>query len=144
MNHSAKLKERFSYVPKGGGLLDVPSHLLTPHLQKMVSGHYGSGGHVKNIYGRLSWDKPCGTIVAGMDKITCGRYLHPDANRLLTPRECARIQSFPDEFKLIGGQVARYYAIGNAVPPQLAQVLGMAIVKTLKNKLSLMTRKNAA
>lgn len=144
MNHSPKLKARFSYVPKGGGLLDVPDHLLTPHLRKMVSGHYGSGGHVKNIYGRLTWDQPCGTIVAGMDKITCGRYVHPEADRLLTPRECARIQSFPDEFKLIGGQVSRYYAVGNAVPPRLATVLGTAIAKTLKNKLNPIAKKVAA
>lgn len=144
MNHSAKLKARFSYVPPGGGLLDVPSHLLTPHLHKMVSGHYGSGGHVKNIYGRLTWDQPCGTIVAGIDKITCGRYVHPDSDRLLTPRECARIQSFSDDFELVGGQVSRYYAVGNAVPPRLAQILGNAIAKTLKNKLTLVARKNAA
>ena len=144
MNHSARLKERFSHIPAGGGLLDVPRHLLTPHLQKMVSGHYGSGGHVKNIYGRLLWDKPCGTIVAGMDKITCGRYVHPVSNRLLTPRECARIQSFSDEFKLIGGQVSRYYAVGNAVPPQLAQILGKAIEKIFKFKVSSVPRKSAA
>lgn len=144
MNHSAKLRERFSHVPQGGGLLNVPSHLLTPHLRKMVSGHYGSGGHVKNIYGRLTWDQPCGTIVAGMDKITCGRYLHPESDRLLTPRECARIQSFSDEFELIGGQVSRYYAVGNAVPPRLAKILGTAISKTVKNKLPSANKKVAA
>lgn len=135
MNHSMKLKERFSHVPPGGGLLDVPSELLTPHLRKMVAGHYGSGGHVKNIYGRLKWDEPCGTIVAGMDKITCGRYLHPEADRLLTPRECARIQSFSDDFELVGGQVSRYYAVGNAVPPRLAQVIGGAISTVVGNEI---------
>ena len=131
MNHSEKLVTRFSYVKKNGGLLDVPKKLLTPHLQKMVSGNYGSGGHVKNIYGRMGWDKPSGTIVAGMDKITIGRFLHPDSNRLLTPRECARIQSFPDTFKFQGSLVTQYYLIGNAVPPVFSKVLAKTILKVL-------------
>ena len=131
MNHSEKLVERFRYVSKGGGLLDVPLELLTNHLRKMVSGEYGTGGHAKNIYGRMSWDKPSGTIVAGMDKITIGRFLHPDCNRLLTPRECARIQSFPDNFRFQGSFVTQYYLIGNAVPPVFSKVFSSTISKIL-------------
>jgi len=131
MNHSEKLVERFSYVSKGGGLLDVPVELLTNHLRKMVSGGYGTGGHAKNIYGRMSWDKPSGTIVAGMDKITIGRFVHPDCNRLLTPRECARIQSFPDSFRFQGSFVTQYYLIGNAVPPVFSKVFSSTISKLL-------------
>jgi DNA (cytosine-5)-methyltransferase 1 len=131
MNHSENLVERFSHVPKGGGLLDVPLDLLTNHLRKMVSGGYGTGGHAKNIYGRMSWDKPSGTIVAGMDKITVGRFLHPDSNRLLTPRECARIQSFPDTFRFQGSLVTQYYLIGNAVPPVFSKVFSSAVLKFL-------------
>jgi len=130
MNHSTKLIKRFSYVPVGGGLLDVPRDLLTDHLKKMVNGAYGNGGHIKNIYGRLDWEKPCGTIVAGIDKITCGRFLHPSSNRLLTPRECARIQSFPDSFRFFGSLVNQYYMIGNAVPPEISRVIANAIAKT--------------
>lgn len=135
MNHSKKLIDRFKHVPPGGGLLDVPPEILTPHLRKMVEGEYGSGGHVKNIYGRLEWEKLCGTIVAGIDKITCGRFLHPIANRLLTPRECARIQSFPDNFKFLGGTVAQYYMIGNAVPPKISSVLANAISDAFQTKI---------
>ena len=131
MRHSPKLLERLSYVPVGGGLLDVPQHLLTNHLRKMVQGQYGNGGHIKNIYGRLDWNKPSGTIVAGIDKITCGRYVHPDSNRLLTPRECARIQSFPDDFRFFGSLVNQYYLIGNAVPPAISLILSEAIADAL-------------
>lgn len=127
MRHGKDLLERLAHVPPGGGLLDVPKHLLTEHLGRMVEGHYGEGGHIKNIYGRLAWDKPCGTIVAGIDKITCGRFVHPEADRLLTPRECARIQSFPDPFRFFGGRVAQYYMIGNAVPPRISEVIACAI-----------------
>lgn len=133
MNHSPELVRRFSYVPPGGGLPDVPRRYLTPHLRKMVDGGYGSGGHVKNIYGRLEWEKPSGTIVAGMDKITCGRFVHPEQDRLLTPRECARLQSFPDNFRFFGGMVTQYYMIGNAVPPRLSELFAMSASKALSS-----------
>ncbi len=134
MKHSSKLVRKLSYVSVGGGLPDVPRDLLTDHLRKMVDGFYGEGGHVKNIYGRLDWEKPCGTIVAGIDKITCGRFVHPSSNRLLTPRECARIQSFPDSFRFLGSLVNQYYLIGNAVPPEISRVIANAIFETLMLK----------
>lgn len=138
MNHSISLENRFKHIPPGGGLLNVPVNLLTGHLKKMITGEYGSGGFAKNIYGRMEWDKPSGTIVAGMDKITCGRFVHPEENRLLTPRECARIQSFPDDFIFTGGQVSQYYQIGNAVPPEIskimAKIVGDLLIPTKKTK----------
>lgn len=133
MNHSDKLIERFKHVPAGGGLVDVPIELLTNHLKKMVEGKYGNGGHSKNIYGRMNWEKPSGTIVAGMDKITIGRFIHPEVNRLLTPRECARIQSFPDEFVFTGGMVTQYYLIGNAVPPVFSKAFAKSYIKAFKD-----------
>lgn len=133
MNHSDKLVDRFKHIPKNGGLLDVPIELLTNHLRKMVEGKYGTGGHAKNIYGRMDWDKPSGTILAGMDKITIGRFVHPDFNRLLTPRECARIQSFPDNFIFTGGMVTQYHLIGNAVPPIFSRVFSKAYLEAFKD-----------
>src|SRR5262249_19902508 len=103
------------------------------HLKRMKRGAYGSGGHVKNIYGRLEWDKPAGTVVAGIDKITCGRFIHPNANRLLTPRECARLQSFPDDFVFFGSAVTQYYLIGNAVPPNVSTAIMLAACAVLRN-----------
>ena len=134
MSHSSKLLRRFAHGPPGGGLLDVPRRLLTPHLRKMLDGHYGNGGHIKNIYGRLEWDKPAGTVVAGIDKITCGRFLHPKSDRLLTPRECARLQSFPDNFRFHGSMVQCYYLIGNAVPPEFSRVFAAAIRRALRKR----------
>jgi DNA (cytosine-5)-methyltransferase 1 len=134
MNHSKKLEERLKHVSKHGGLLDVPYELLTSHLRKVIDGGYGSGGFMKNIYGRMDWNSPSGTIVAGMDKITVGRFVHPEENRLLTPRECARIQSFPDEFRFLGGMVNQYYQIGNAVPPKISELLCSIFCEILNNK----------
>lgn len=140
-NHSPKLEERFKHVPPNGGLADVPYELLTNHLKKIVNGEYGSGGFAKNIYGRMDWNKPSGTIVAGMDKITIGRFVHPDEDRLLTPRECARVQSFPDDFVFLGGMVNQYYQIGNAVPPNLSiifsRILGNLLTKKIKKEAEL-------
>lgn len=136
MAHKKPLLDRLKHVPPGGGLPDVPRRLLTPHLRKMLDGAYGSGGHVKNIYGRLLWDQPCGTVVAGIDKITCGRFIHPEADRLLTPRECARIQTFPDSFRFGGSMVSQYYMIGNAVPPKFSSVLAEVVSSALDRNVS--------
>lgn len=118
---------RIKCVPYNGGLQDIPEELLSNHLKKMKSGGYGSGGFVKNLYGRLDWDKPSGTIVAGIKKITCGRYFHPECNRLLTVREAARLQSFPDDYLVKGGMIEQYTIIGNAVPPRFSEVIGTVL-----------------
>lgn len=123
---------RIECVPYNGGLQDIPDELLSNHLKKMKSGGYGSGGFVKNLYGRLDWDQPSGTIVAGIKKVTCGRYFHPECNRLLTVREAARLQSFPDDYIVKGGQIEQYTIIGNAVPPRFAEVIGKVMTTVYK------------
>ncbi|HCK25238.1 MAG TPA: hypothetical protein DHW31_10800 [Bacteroides graminisolvens] len=120
---------RIKAVPYGGGLQDIPDSLLSNHLVKMKSGGYGSGGFVKNLYGRLEWDKPSGTIVAGIKKITSGRFFHPENDRLLTVREAARLQSFPDDYRVYGSMVDQYTIIGNAVPPKFSELIGKVIIE---------------
>jgi len=82
-----------------------------------------------DVFGRLWWDRPALTIRTEFFKPEKGRYLHPSANRAITVREAARLQSFPDSFVFPAGQsmvsVARQ--IGNAVPPMLAGALARAI-----------------
>lgn len=119
---------RIRCVPYNGGLQDIPDELLSNHLKKMKSGGYGSGGFVKNLYGRMDWDKPSGTVVAGIKKITCGRYFHPECNRLLTVREAARLQSFPDDYLVKGSMIEQYTIIGNAVPPRFSEIIGRLLV----------------
>ena len=119
---------RIQTVPEKGGLQDIPDELLSNHLKKMKSGGYGSGGFVKNLYGRLDWDAPSGTIVAGIKKITCGRFFHPVDHRLLTVREAARLQSFPDDYKFLGGLIDQYTVVGNAVPPKFSEYIGKVLI----------------
>ncbi len=69
---------------------------------------------------RLAPDRPCKTVVAHIGKDTYG-YVHPTEPRALSLREAARVQSFPDWFRLGGaGVVDAYSMVGNAVPPLLA------------------------
>ncbi|MBU2919625.1 DNA cytosine methyltransferase [Psychrosphaera sp. F3M07] len=82
-------------------------------------------------YGRLSWDKPTKTITTRFDTPSGGRFIHPEKDRTLTPREAARIQSFPDDFVFLGSKSSICKQIGNAVPPLLAEFLGL-IIRNIK------------
>lgn len=76
-------------------------------------------------YGRLDWKKPAMTITTRFDTPAGGRFIHPEQNRTLTPREAARVQSFPDSFEFTGSKSSICKQIGNAVPPKLAYFLAM-------------------
>lgn len=71
-------------------------------------------------YGRLDWEKPAMTITTRFDTPAGGRFIHPMDNRTLTPREAARVQSFPDDFEFLGDKTVICRQIGNAVPPKMA------------------------
>lgn len=119
--------ERFSYVPQGGGWWDIPEHL---RLECHKNVDRGSGGW-PDVYGRLRVDGQAPTITGGFDSFTRGRYGHPLHDRPLTPREAARLQGFPDEFRFHGTRGNVRAQIGNAVPPPLAEAHGRAILDTL-------------
>lgn len=78
-------------------------------------------------YKRIVWDEPCSTISTNFSMISGCRNVHPTSTRSLTIREATRAQSFPDEFVVSGkwGDVRK--AIGNAVPPLLADTIAKAI-----------------
>ncbi len=71
-------------------------------------------------YGRLDWEQPTMTITTRFDTPAGGRFIHPEYDRTLTPREAARVQSFPDSFVFTGNKTSICKQIGNAVPPKLA------------------------
>lgn len=86
----------------------------------------------KNTYGRLYSDKPCTTITHNMSTPSGLRCIHYEQNRALSPREGARIQSFPDWFRFCGNHIQIKRQIGNAVPPLLAMKLAEQIQLTLE------------
>jgi len=89
--------------------LTIPNHIGNKHKVK-INGYVGNR--------QLDWDKPSPTIT-GRGSRTGGAVIHPHPNRhrRLSVRECARIQSFPDDFIFKGSNGACYAQIGNAVPP---------------------------
>ncbi len=85
----------------------------------------------KDKYFKLAENQICKTITAHM-KFDCNMYIHPWEARGLSPREAARIQTFPDDYVFTGSQNQWYAQIGNAVPVKLARAIGMGIIKFLK------------
>jgi DNA (cytosine-5)-methyltransferase 1 len=86
-----------------------------------------------DVFGRLWWDRPAGTIRTEFHKPEKGRYLHPSAHRPITHREAARCMGFEDTFAFPEDQgltsVARQ--IGNAVPPPLARAIANRLACSL-------------
>jgi DNA (cytosine-5)-methyltransferase 1 len=89
--------------------ITIPNHIGNKHKVK-INGYVGNR--------QLHWDKPSPTIT-GRGSRSGGAVIHPhpDRHRRLSVRECARIQSFPDNFIFKGSNGACYAQIGNAVPP---------------------------
>ena len=85
----------------------------------------------KDKYFKLENDKVCKTITAHM-KFDCNMYIHPNQARGLTPREAARVQSFPDDYFFRGAYTKTYMQIGNSVPPLLGRTIAQVIKKYMK------------
>jgi len=92
---------------------------------------YKHRNHIfKDKYFKLVADKPSRTITAHM-KMDCHSHIHPSQIRSLTPREAARVQSFPDDYVFFGPYLKTYMQIGNAVPPLMARAFASVIKKYL-------------
>lgn len=83
-------------------------------------------GIFKDKYFKLYANKPCRTITAHM-KMDCLSHIHPYQVRSLTPREAARVQSFPDDYLFLGAYLKTYMQIGNAVPVLMAKQIANVI-----------------
>ncbi|PPS14319.1 hypothetical protein GOBAR_AA06263 [Gossypium barbadense] len=89
----------------------------------------------KGLFGRLDWEGNFPTSITDpqpMGKV--GMCFHPEQDRILTVRECARSQGFPDGYKFAGNIQHKHRQIGNAVPPPLAFALGRKLKEALDCK----------
>lgn len=84
----------------------------------------------KDKYFKLDENQICKTITSHM-RFDCNMYIHPWEARGLSPREAARIQTFPDDYVITGSLSSWYAQVGNAVPVKLAKAIGDALIKFL-------------
>ena len=110
-NHSKHMLKILKYA--GPNISSIPEDLIS-------SGFSSS-------YSRLDADRPSTTLTVNFVHPASNRCVHPFQNRALTPREGARIQSFPDSYRFSGTRAQVVKQIGNAVPPLLAKAIGEAI-----------------
>lgn len=99
--------------------------------QGVICQDYRLTSGYNNTYGRLCENEPCTTITNNMSTPSALRCIHYKEDRALTPREGARIQSFPDWFQFVGNKKDITTQIGNAVPPLLALKIANQIEKVL-------------
>jgi DNA (cytosine-5)-methyltransferase 1 len=109
---------RLSLLQPGQGIKELPADLRP------------KGGY-SGAYGRLTWNMVAPTITRWVFHPGSGRWGHPDDIRILTTRETARLQSFPDKFKFYGSFNDMAGQLGNAVPPIVSKTLGECIRKRL-------------
>ncbi|XP_052224566.1 DNA (cytosine-5)-methyltransferase 1-like isoform X2 [Dreissena polymorpha] len=88
--------------------------------------------HWAGLYGRLEMDGFFSTTVTNPEPMgKQGRVLHPEQHRVVSVRECARSQGFPDTYRFFGTILDRHRQVGNAVPPPMARAIGLEIKKCL-------------
>lgn len=92
--------------------------------------------HWSGLYGRLEWQGYFSTTVTNPEPMgKQGRVLHPEQHRVVSVRECARSQGFPDKYEFAGSILDKHRQVGNAVPPPLGAALGRAILKAYYNSI---------
>lgn len=110
----------------GGTRLELDEALL-PECHR--NGYEG----FRNVYGRMSWDRPAPTITSGCTTPCKGRFGHPDRRRTtISVREAALLQTFPEWYSFQTDQIdAVCEMIGNAVPPEFARIVGLQLRRVL-------------
>lgn len=111
-NHSKLAIDRMKRIKGGENYTSLEEQINSVH---------------SGAYGRLCWNEQAPTITTRFDTPAGGRFIHPVDNRTLSPREAARIQSFPDEFVFYGNKTSICKQIGNAVPPKISYFLARLI-----------------
>lgn len=127
-SYPKRKKEILYFVPQGGYWRDLPDDLQREYMQAS----YFLGGGKTGMARRLSWDEPSLTLTCSPAQKQTER-CHPEETRPLTIREYTRIQTFPDEWQLVGSLSSQYKQIGNAVPVNLAYAVGRSIVALLNS-----------
>lgn len=124
-----------------GRFMDIPedpsiNHIFSRHTEEMkkrimdVKEGMSLYGNYSDAWKKSPWNKPSCTVKENHGGVN----LHPKLPRVLTPRELAALQSFPDDFIFKGSKKWQLVQIGNAVPPLLGRAIGVAVLKALDEK----------
>lgn len=112
-NHSEQTKHIISMIPDGGKIRDLPPE-------------YWEVRKYNKAFERMGSQRQSNTVDTGHRN-----YFHYSENRIPTVRENCRLQSFFDDFIVLGSKTSQYKQIGNAVPPLLAYAIAKAIMAQL-------------
>ncbi len=129
LDFSPRKKRYLELVPPGGNWRALPEALQS---ESMGRAFHAKGGR-SGWWRRLSWDLPSPTVMT-MPNHASSSLCHPDEVRVLSLKECARVQEFPDDWEFAGSVAAQYEQIGNAVPVRLGELAAGAIEGAVKAK----------
>lgn len=111
-------------IPPGGNWKDIPLSIPSKRLVQIRESYEAGEGSRSTYYGRLRADAPAYTVNTYIGRPGNGCFIHFDwdggQHRMISQREAARLQSFPDRFVFSGSRSEVNVQIGNAVPPLLA------------------------
>jgi len=137
INNNAKLQFIFNHKNRYNNDRDIEIFGRMPqganslhHSIADIMPYAGRNHMFKDKYFKLNENERCKTITSHM-KFDCNMYIHPNQARGLSPREAARIQSFPDNYFLRGTHNAWYQQIGNAVPVKMSRAIAGSIKQYL-------------
>ena len=128
--------ERAKILKSGQRMRDLPEHLQHESYKRRAFRRVMDGTPTERRGGapaglrRLAPDEPSKAITGGALR----DFLHPTEHRALTLRECARLQTFPDEWIFSGSKADKMQLIGNAVPPWLALRVGLCLLSDLREQ----------
>jgi len=123
---------RFAKMPENKAI----NHIFTKHndeiKKKLAELPEGQSlyGNYSDAWKKVYWKQPSVTVKENHGGVN----VHPKLPRVMTPRELAALQSFPDDFIFEGSKKWQLVQIGNAVPPLLGKAIGIAIKKALNHK----------
>lgn len=122
-------RQRIEALKEGGTMKDLPKELQHNSYAKRAARRVCDGtpsekrGGAPSGLKRLIYAEPSLTITGSCTS----EFVHPTENRMLTIRECARIQTFPDDFVFVGTDAQQEQQIGNAIPPFFANIMAEQI-----------------
>jgi DNA (cytosine-5)-methyltransferase 1 len=122
--YTSAMAKYFELVPAGRNWRTLPKNLQE---EALGTAAYVAGGGKTGFFRRLSWDLPSPTIT-GRSNRKASAICHPEAVRPLSVLESARLQGFPDDWTFMGSMSSQYMQIGNAVPVNLGEAIGSALV----------------